>query len=166
MSRSPRAGNLNGRTGLTVVVAAFVMSLLLSKFSGAEDASIAARPRPPHALGRPGESALDSRVQMLTKALDLDTVQQAQLKRVLESQREQLLNILHDGTVSATDRLGAVRTVGMRTADRIRALLTEEQRKKYKPPEHPPEAATGKGTPTVEDWMKMTNPSAPPASAQ
>jgi Spy/CpxP family protein refolding chaperone len=156
---------LDGKTRLTVVVAAYVVSLSLSSLSGAEDTPTAARPRQPHVIGHTSESGLDSRVQMLTKALDLDTAQQAQLKSVLENQREQLLKILHDGTVPATDRLGAARAVGMQTADRIRALLTEEQRKKYKPPVQPHEPATGEGARTVEDWMKMAQPPAKPAAA-
>jgi len=101
---------------------------------------------------------------MLAKALDLDVTQQVQLRQVLENQRDELLKVWREGSAPAGDRVGATRAINTRTADRIRALLTEEQRNKYKPPEQSQQPAAGAGARTVEDWMKLANPPQRPAT--
>jgi hypothetical protein len=89
---------------------------------------------------------------MLTKALGLDATQQSALRKVLQDQREQVQRIWNEGSVSASDRITATRSVSLHTGDRIRALLNGEQRKKY---DSPPQADPGKtiGGAHVEDWM-------------
>jgi hypothetical protein len=96
-------------------------------------------------------SVLDVRVKALTKALDLDAAQQSELKKVLEDQREQVRNVWADTAVAAPYRISATRAINDKTADRNRALLNDEQKKKYNPPRPPHEAAPD--GPSVEDWM-------------
>jgi hypothetical protein len=111
----------------------------------------ATAPRPaPRPQAR--RSTLDTRVATLTKALDLDPKQQAELRRTLLAQRDQLLRIWSDGPVSAAERVGATRALSERTADRIRALLTEEQRKRYNAPRSQSQGDPA-GQAHVEDWM-------------
>lgn len=105
--------------------------------------------------GKPSgrRASLNDRVATLTKALRLDPQQQAELRTVLQGQREQVQRIWNDETMSSGDRLVATKGVGHRTADQIRALLNEEQRKKFDPaPEHDPDSTVGKAN--VEEWMK------------
>ena len=94
------------------------------------------------------------RVATLTRALGLDARQQDALRTLLRDQRQQVQQIWNDESVSPADRVAATRKVSLRSADRIRAMLNEEQRKKYDPP---PQGDPGKtiGSARVEDWMKV-----------
>jgi periplasmic protein CpxP/Spy len=99
---------------------------------------------------RPG---LDQRVALLTRALELDARQQAALRTVLTDQREQAQRIWRDESLPSANRIGLTKALSRHTADRIRALLTPEQRKKYDPPPQggPAQAVANAH---VEDWMQ------------
>ena len=112
-----------------------------------------ARQSPRHHYG----SSLDDRVRILSHALDLDAMQQSELRKVLEGQREQVKRIWSDISVPAAYRVIATQAMSDKTADQIRALLNEEQRKKYKPPRQH-DAADGSAKPSVEDWMNVAKP--------
>jgi len=104
-------------------------------------------------LPRGKRSGLEARVATLTRALGLDPKQQAALRQVLQDQRRQVQRIWGDESVSAADRVAATRKVSMHTADQIRAMLSEEQRKKYDPPPRG-DADKTVDSARVEDWMK------------
>lgn len=112
----------------------------------------AAGPRRARAAPHRIKPTLDGRVKLLSEALDLDAAQQAEVRRVLEAQREQTLKIWSDPSLPATYRISAMQAVSDQTADQIRALLNEEQRKKYNAPRQRP-AADGSAKPDVEVWM-------------
>jgi hypothetical protein len=97
--------------------------------------------------------SLDHRIKVLTKALDLDARQQAELRKILERQRDTVRKIWSDGSLMPSERGPATHAVGDRTADDIRAILNDEQRAKYNPPKPP---ASDSGAPDVEGWMKAT----------
>jgi Spy/CpxP family protein refolding chaperone len=97
--------------------------------------------------------SLDDRVGALSRALDLDPKQQSELRKVLEGQREQVMKVWNDTSVPAAYRVAATRAISDKTADQIRELLTDEQKKKYNPPKQPREAAHGSSTASVEPWM-------------
>jgi Spy/CpxP family protein refolding chaperone len=100
---------------------------------------------------------LRDRVSVLTKALNLDPSQQAQLRSVLEDQREAVRRIWSDTTAPAAYRIAATQAIGEKTADRIRAFLNDEQRKKYNPPRPVmQDARANPGQRSVEDWMNAT----------
>jgi Spy/CpxP family protein refolding chaperone len=101
---------------------------------------------------RPSVSPLDRRVNLLAKELDLNAAQQAQVKKLLESQREQVARVWNDASIPAARRVVATQAIGDRTADQIRALLTEEQRKKYIQPRQR-EASVGAPGGDVQAWM-------------
>lgn len=136
------------RSGLIVVALALLGAVPAPAAAAAKAGP--SRPQPPVPRGK--RSGLDKRVATLTKALGLDAGQQAALRKVLQDQREQVQRIWAEESLSSPDRIGATRKVSMQTADRIRALLNEDQRKKYDPP---PPADTGNKTRDahVEDWM-------------
>ena len=104
------------------------------------------------------QSALEHRVTLLSAELGLDTQQQAQVRRILDDQRRQVMRVWNDSSVPAAYRVSATRAISDRTGDRIRALLSDEQRAKYNKPRKPPEVTAGSATPSVEDWMKATSP--------
>jgi protein CpxP len=157
------------RTGLIArlgqgVAAALVLLCFTAPIAhldaAAAEGQAEAGPAPKHPARRHhvAGQGLDDRIKALTKALDLDAKQQAELRKVLESQREQVRKVWDDATVPAGYRVTTTQAISDKTADQIRALLTEEQRKKYKPPRVPHEAASGAGTRSVEDWMNATQP--------
>jgi len=109
----------------------------------------AATPAPARHLPRHrGAGGLEERVTMLSRALHLDARQQAELRKVLEGQREQVGRVWNDTSVPAADRVSATQAISDRTADQIRALLNEEQRKQYNQPRQRHTAR-----PSVEAWM-------------
>lgn len=103
-------------------------------------------------------AGLDERMRLLTAELKLDARQQLALRRVLEGRRDAIRRIWADGTVPAAERGPATRAVEDRTADQIRALLTDEQRKRYKPARPPPPPAPETGAPDVGKWMDAMRP--------
>jgi Spy/CpxP family protein refolding chaperone len=102
-------------------------------------------------------AGLDDRVQLLSKALELDAGQQAALKKVLEAQREQVSRLWANESLPAAYRVSATQAIGEKTADQIRALLNDEQKKRFNPPKPPHEAAASSSL-SVEDWMSKTRP--------
>lgn len=102
-------------------------------------------------------ATLEDRVRALTQGLDLDASQQAALRKVLINQREQILKVWNDPSpVPAAYRIGAVKAITDHTADQIRALLNDEQRKKYNPPRRP--SPEGEQRPDVSAWMDAIGP--------
>jgi hypothetical protein len=118
--------------------------------STAADASTGQKPRQ--------HANLDDRVKALTRALDLDPTQQSEVRKLLQDQREEVRRVWGDATVPAPYRVSATQAISDRTADRIRALLSDEQKKKYKPPKPPHGSTPGSTGPSVEDWMNATKP--------
>jgi hypothetical protein len=101
-------------------------------------------------------ATLEDRVRTLTKALDLDARQQADLRKVLEAQRDEVTRIWDDESMPPANRVVATQAVSDTTADRIRALLNDQQKKKFTPPKPPHEPASD--GPSVEEWMDATKP--------
>jgi hypothetical protein len=99
---------------------------------------------------------LDDRVSLFAKSLDLSEAQKSAVKNTLEQRQQQTLRILRDASISGSARTDQLRALQVRTVERIRAILNEEQKKKYDP------LATQRIPPTprpsVEDWLKATTP--------
>jgi len=104
-------------------------------------------------LARGRRSGLGARLATLTRALDLDPGQQAAVRRVLEDQRLQVQRIWGAESASAADRIAATRQLSTQTADWIRAILNEEQRKRYDPPAPGDPGKTTRSA-QVEDWLR------------
>ena len=143
--------------GSVVLQLALSQALLLA---GAPASAADPSPPPPPGGARPaGRSAhrrtvqsLEYRVQLLTRSLDLDAGQQARLRGLLVSQRDQLMRVRTDPDL--VDRQGAIRAILARTGDGIRAMLNDEQRMKYQT--KLPRDATRAGEADVEYWMAKT----------
>lgn len=96
---------------------------------------------------------LEARVRLLSRELDLNPEQQHAVRQILQGQREAVRHIWQDPSIAPAERAPAVRAVSNQTADRIRAVLNEEQRKKYNRA-LPNEALTTQSNADVEGWLK------------
>lgn len=99
--------------------------------------------------------ALEDRVQLMAKELDLDAAQQLQLKGILLNQRAEVLDVWNNSSVPAALRVSATQAISEKTADRIRAMLTDAQRAKYikSRPHDTPAGAPGND---LQKWMTAT----------
>jgi Spy/CpxP family protein refolding chaperone len=109
---------------------------------------------------RASRSPVVSRVALMARELDLDARQQAQVKAILEDQRAEVTRIWSDPSVSSAVRIAATQAIGDKTADRIRAALNDEQRKKYIKP-RPHDAGVGAPGSDVQKWMKTAQGQGP-----
>ena len=154
MNRQPRAWCGGGGGALPGLL------LLALAAPGALPARVEAAPRvageasPAAAHRRVRRPGLDQRVALLTKALALDARQQTALRKVLMDQREQAQRIWSDTSLPSANRIGATKALSRQTADRIRALLTPEQRTKYEPPPPQDGPAQAVSNAHVEVWMQ------------
>jgi hypothetical protein len=76
-------------------------------------------------------NALDRRIALLARELDLDQAQQLKVRALLEGQREQIVRVWQDESVPGALRVARTQAITERTEDGIRALLTDAQRQKY-----------------------------------
>jgi len=96
---------------------------------------------------------LAARVQLLARELDLDPGQQLAVTKLLQEQRAQVAKVWSDPSVASALRVGATQAIADRTAEQIRAILSEEQRERYnKPRQH--EAPVGAPGGDVQKWMQ------------
>lgn len=101
---------------------------------------------------------LEDRVRILTQWLKLDATQQTELRKILEGQREQVRSLWDDTSVPAAYRISATQAISDKTGDQIRAMLNEEQKKKFNPPRPPRDETAAAARPNVEDWMNTAKP--------
>jgi protein CpxP len=166
--RTQAAGKRILRKGLALAASCLLLGQLAAA-AGVSTANASSTPAaaPPVAPARSAtnsvaKSQVDGRVAVLTRTLKLDAAQQLQLTRVLERRREQISQVWSDASVPAAYRISATRRIEDKTADQIRALLTDEQKKKYNPPRPPHKMGPDADEPSVEDWMKATQQPVPP----
>ena len=100
---------------------------------------------------------IDDRVRVLARSLDLNEAQRAAVKKILVQRRQETLRIRQDPSISGGARIERFRALQDNTVERIRAVLNEEQKKKYDP------LAVRRTQPapqqrSVEDWLKVTTP--------
>jgi len=96
---------------------------------------------------------IDDKVRQFAKALDLNEAQQANLKAVLERQQVQAKRIQFDPSLSGQERIARFRALEDETVLHIRAILNDEQEKKYDPLGHGKQAEGFSDT-YVDQWMK------------
>lgn len=146
----PQVQSAPARTGTTrVLLAALALATLgLSAATRAEDAGAVAAvdapadpPAPEAAAARAGRHSpaarrtiaqgIDDSVHRLTVALDLDADQQQALRQILVDQRRRILKLRSPDAAAAPDRTATMLAIYDQTRARIRALLNDEQKKKY-----------------------------------
>ena len=75
--------------------------------------------------------SVDDQVKDLTKQLDLTDTQQAQVKTILQDQRDQMKKVMDDSSGSREDNWSKMRDIREKSSAKIRDLLTDEQKTKY-----------------------------------
>jgi hypothetical protein len=98
-------------------------------------------------------ASIDDRVQLMAKELGLDANQQARLKSILLAQRAEMAKAWNDPSVPAAVRVATTQAVSEKTAERIRAVLNDEQREKYAKA-HQRDAPVGAPGGDVQKWMQ------------
>ncbi len=101
--------------------------------------------------------SIDDRVKVLAKKLDLNETQQAAVKKILEQRQQETLRLRLDSSITGSVRIERFRALQDDTVERIRAVLNEEQRKKYDPLA-PRRIQPAPEQRSVEDWIKATTP--------
>jgi Spy/CpxP family protein refolding chaperone len=145
-----------GRSGPALLLALTAVLLLTgSRPALAEPPAAAPGPLP----------ALDRRITLLAKELDLSEAQQVAMRKLLLEQREKVTRLWNESAIPAQDRIRATQLIGDQTADRIRDLLTEAQRKKYNQPRTKRPGTPGDQPRSVEEWMQSTRAATQPPSA-
>jgi hypothetical protein len=92
-------------------------------------------------------------MKLLSRELDLTPAQQVTVRGILEEQHEAVQRIWSNTELPAEARTGATRAVAERTADHIRAVLTEQQRKRYNAPRPQSPEATPQKRLDVQAWL-------------
>jgi hypothetical protein len=140
--------------GILLLLALGVPILLLRTPVNAQVAKVDSPESPQQ--HRSKTSTLDRRVTLFAKSLNLNDAQQSAVKKILEERWQQSLRIRKDPSITGGERIEQFRVLQQNTVARIRAVLNEEQRKRYDP------FATQKVQQTpersVEDWLKLTTP--------
>jgi hypothetical protein len=137
----------------TMAIGAIVIPAIGSASSADVGASPAAgaSPAPRAAAHARAGRSLEHRVDVLSKALQLDARQRAELLTILDNQRAAVAGIWHNPGLLPAERTPATRAVEERTADQIRAILSDEQKKLFNPPKpHGTESPAS----NVADWMQ------------
>jgi hypothetical protein len=83
----------------------------------------------------------------------LSDAQEVAVKKILEQQQQQILQIRRSPNVSGTTRIEQLRAVHTATVERLRAVLNDEQKAKYDPLAARQVPPAGQQR-TVEDWLK------------
>jgi hypothetical protein len=142
-------------SGCLVLGLMFCISLRASSARAAIGGDFTAHPQ--LAARHGGVSALEDRIKAFSKALNLDAAQQTQLRKILIEQLVAVRMIWSDKSLLPAERVPATRAANARTGDEIRAILNDEQKKKYNPapPSAPPEQGDKR---SVEQWLDATRP--------
>jgi Spy/CpxP family protein refolding chaperone len=95
---------------------------------------------------------LDARTRKFAAALHLTDQQQTELARILAVQRERMRQVWQQQNVPPEYRAGETRAIKDKTEEQIRAILTDEQKKKYfgQRPAESPQASQ----PELDHWFK------------
>src|SRR5580698_245690 len=96
----------------------------------AGSAAIAQDAPPPQQGGGMGHRGMDPDAQLkhMTKALDLTSDQQAQIKPILESQHQQMQTLREDQSVPRADRMAKMKAMHEDSNSKIEAVLNDTQK--------------------------------------
>lgn len=96
----------------------------------AQDQSTATTTAPP--MHEPhGRMDANSQLEHLTKALNLTSDQQTQIKPILESQQQQMMQLHEDSSLSRDDKMAKAKSLHADTTSKIEAVLNDQQKQKY-----------------------------------
>jgi len=93
---------------------------------------------------------VDEQLQVLNQKLDLTAGQQAKIKPILQHLHDATEDVIQDPTLSHDQRLARVRPERLMADKKLRAILSDQQKKKldqYEQEPHPEMHGTLSGTP-------------------
>ena len=141
-------------------VALLLPTLMPGKPVGAQATSVAPPPRQSYRIHQ--RATIDDRVKAFARTLDLNQAQQAEVKTILQQRQQETLRIRMDSSISGATRIERFRALQDQTVERIRAVLNDDQKKKYNPLAVR-EIKPAPDQKSVEDWLKETTPKSPPS---
>lgn len=97
--------------------------------------------------------SIDDQVKRFAESLDLSETQQSEVKKILQLHQVETRRIRFDESLSGAERISRLRVLQDSTVAWIRAVLNDEQKKKYDPLAVR-QAQKSSPQPSVEDWMK------------
>ena len=106
-------------------------------------------------MGPRGRGMEARQLEMLTQKLNLTADQQTQVKAIDEDARKQMMALRNDTSLSQDDRHAKMMNIRKSTQDKIRAILTDEQKTKY-------DAMQAEMKERMKEHQQGTAPPAPP----
>ena len=100
--------------------------------------------------------SLNDRLEALGKSLDLNEAQKSAVRTILEQRLQELREARRPSASEGRAVVDRVRAIEDKAVERIRATLSEEQRRKYEP--LGVRASASAGDKTVEGWLKEIGP--------
>ncbi len=82
-------------------------------------------------MGHRQMPSVDEQLKHLTKRLDLSDDQQAKVKAVLEDQHTKMEALHNDSSIAREDKFGKMREIHENSSAQIKAVLNEDQQKKF-----------------------------------
>jgi hypothetical protein len=96
---------------------------------------------------------IDENVRRLSRALNLDLGQQVRLRQILVDQHQQMTQLRNRDYGASPDVTGPMLAIYNQSSARIRAMLNEEQLKKYPAPV--PREQTAPAQADLQHWMQQ-----------
>ncbi|HVW76187.1 MAG TPA: hypothetical protein VHB45_01140 [Alloacidobacterium sp.] len=97
----------------------------------AQDQSATTTTPPPMHGPRHQRMDPDRQLEHLTKALNLSSDQQNQIKPILQDQQQQMMQIHQDTSLSRDDKMAKAKSLHEDTTSKIEAVLNDQQKQKY-----------------------------------
>ena len=101
--------------------------------------------------------SLDQRLEHVARYLDLNEAQRSALKNILIQNQQEILKMRRVPSPGEELQMDRFQAIEEKTAERIRALLTEEQRNKYDPLVVRNSNSAAQNV-SVDDWLAQTRP--------
>lgn len=116
----------------TICTMALAGLLGLGMTAFAQDTTTQQQPADTQAQG-PARRGFDADRQLahMTKALNLSSDQQAQIKPILENQHQQMMQVRQDQSLSRQDRMTKIKGLNDDTHSKIEAVLNDQQKQKF-----------------------------------
>jgi hypothetical protein len=155
---TPRSSNAKARFGRTL---SCLLALAVAGAAAAQSAipdpsppALTAQQPVPHKSHR---TSIEERTQGLVHGLNLDAAQEVAVRAALASQRENIRKLMSEPAPPGVSRMQAVAALNAAAIERIRLVLSDEQKKKYiQPLQH--DGAHDDSKLDVEQWMKAMPP--------
>jgi len=133
-SENPMKMTMFRRLILQIAVLVMVGTAVGALQAKAQDPSAPPPPPPPGQDGQrhggPG-GMRGNQVEFLTKKLNLTPDQVTQVKAIEDDSRKQMMALREDASIAGADKRAKVMDIHKTAQDKIRALLTDDQKTKY-----------------------------------